>query len=165
MRTGRSSCDANGDIAFQKVDEIVSFHHDALTQFYRNEIDDTAMACITEDAREKLVSLGSDVVRAALEHQRVYCRKRGREHRLHVNNVLRKCARVTGVSLGKDVEVSRRKKDETVWHKGRKQIAEEIIEAICQRSFHLPSAPCGVVHKRGRLSHQEATSTLPSVEH
>ena len=147
-RISQSSCDDNGATAFDRVSEIVSPHKEALTKFYRNELDDESLARIKEDARVQLESLGSDIVRIALEHQAKYCRRRAREHRSQANNIIRHCARAIGVSLGKEVEESRRKKHETVWHKGRKEITEEIVEAIRQKSFRLPAWTCGTVHKR-----------------
>ena len=129
-RAAASTDQDTGAESFRKVEGILVPNNEAWAQFYRGEIDDSVMARIKEASRQNLVDLGGDVVLAALQQQGRYSRNRSREHHQAYPNIIRMCARVTGVRLGQDVELPNGQM--TVWHEGRKQIIEDIVAAVRQ---------------------------------
>ena len=84
--------------------------------------------------KEELCALGVDVVHSALQSQRRYCRKRKREQRIkHAygeENLIRRCAKVMNVDLGKQIEMPPDSGSMKWWHKGRKELIDAILKAI-----------------------------------
>ena len=94
-------------------------------------------------SKEELCSMNEGEIRTALQNQTRYSRKRRREY-MHISrtgeeNLIRKLAKTMNVNLGKQVEQPSGSGCIRWWHKGRKEIIEDIVSAIVaeKRARHL----------------------------
>ena len=84
-----------------------------------------------------LADMGVGTVRAALDAQRRYTRKRRREHAEQAISgediIVRKCAKALNINLGKLVEDLSGNGTKRWWHKGRSELIEDIL---CEVAIH-----------------------------
>ena len=87
-----------------------------------------------DDTKDDVIRMGPAVVRSLLEAQGRYSRKRHREHAVAYStgedNKIRKWAKLLNINLGKLVADPSREDGAAWWHKGKRELINEIVAAV-----------------------------------